>query len=337
MKLTATESKMRILKALATFDRAAGATQIGAVLRRWGVNLGERSIRLYLTQLDSEGMTTLQSRRTGRVVTAKGKAELSSGDVLGRMAFISGQIDELNYRMGFSVKVGKGTLVVNATHLPAERLEKALDIARPVFEARLGMGTRIIVQKGGESCDSAGKMPVPRGKAAIVTVCSVTLNGILLKEGIPVTSRYGGLMEYRNQIPVRFVELLEYGGTTQDPLELFIRSKMTSVLKCARTGDGLVGASFREFPSVALAKVIKIRDRLKQVGLDGIVAVGAPDQPLFGIPVGEGRTGLVVHAGLNPVAALEESGIENMSRSLAGLIEYGQFHEFNEIRMPATS
>ena len=27
---------------------------------------------------------------------------------------------------------------------------------------------------------------VPRGKVAIVTVCSVTLNGILLKEGIPV-------------------------------------------------------------------------------------------------------------------------------------------------------
>ena len=334
MKLTVAESKNRILKALATFDHAAGATQIAGVLRRWGVNLGERSIRLYLTQLDAEGMTTLQSRRTGRVVTAKGRAELTSGDVIGRMAFISGQIDELNYRMGFSLRAGKGSLVVNATQLPAESLEKALEIARPVFAARLGMGTRILVQKAGESSDSAGGPILPRGKAAIVTVCSVTLNGILLKEGIPVTSRYGGLMEYRNREPVRFVELLEYGGTTQDPLELFIRSKMTSVLKCARTGNGLVGASFREFPSVALAEVIHIRDRLKQAGLDGIVAVGAPDQPLFGIPVGEGRTGMVVHAGLNPVAALEESGIENLSRSLAGLIEYGQFQEYQETGVP---
>jgi repressor of nif and glnA expression len=58
-----------------------------------------------------------------------------------------------------------------------------------------------------------------------------------------------------------------------------------------------------------------------------------PNQPLFGIPVGEGRTGLVVMGGLNPAAALEEAGLNSENRSLAGLLEYRQFPEFRHLNM----
>ena len=333
MKLTAMEIKKRILKVLHRIDHPAGATQVAELLRGWGVDLSERSIRLYLLQLDGEGMTQLQSRRSGRVLAAKGLAEVEKGDVIDRMGFISGQIDELTYRMGFHVRGGMGTLVVNTTLLPARDEVAALDVVRPVFAARLGMGTRMLVLRAGATYDVARAAVVPRGKIAIVTVCSVTLNGILLKEGIPVTSRFGGLLEFRNRQPARFVELLEYGGTTQDPLELFIRAKMTSVRACVETGNGVVGASFREFPSVALPAVLKIRDQLRLMGLDGILAVGVPNQPLHGIPVGEGRTGLVVLGGLNPAAALEEAGVKSENRSLAGLLEYRQFPEFRHLNM----
>ena len=333
MKLTPAEIKKRILKVLHRIDHPAGATQVAELLRGWGVDLSERSIRLYLLQLDGEGMTQLQSRRSGRVLAAKGLAEVEQGDVIDRMGFISGQIDELTYRMGFHVRGGMGTLVVNTTLLPARDEVAALDVVRPVFAARLGMGTRMLVLRAGATYDVARAAVVPRGKIAIVTVCSVTLNGILLKEGIPVTSRFGGLLEFRNRQPARFVELLEYGGTTQDPLELFIRAKMTSVRACVETGNGVVGASFREFPSVALPAVLKVRDQLRLMGLDGVLAVGVPNQPLHGIPVGEGRTGLVVLGGLNPAAALEEAGVKSENRSLAGLLEYRQFPEFRHLNM----
>ncbi|NCA83160.1 MAG: DUF128 domain-containing protein [Opitutae bacterium] len=333
MKLTATEIQKRILKVLHRIGHPAGATQVGELLRGWGVDLSERSIRLHLLQLDGEGFTQLQSRRAGRVLTAKGRAELEKGDVIERMGFISGQIDELTYRMGFSLRAGMGTLVVNTTLISARDEVAALDVVRPVFAARLGMGTRLLVLRAGAVYDAARAAVVPRGKIALVTVCSVTLNGILLKEGIPVTSRFGGLLEFRNRLPARFVELLAYGGTTQDPLELFIRAKMTGVRVCVETGNGLVGASFREFPSVALPAVLKIRDQLRLMGLDGILAVGVPNQPLYGIPVGEGRTGLVVLGGLNPAAALEEAGLNSENRSLAGLLEYRQFPEFRHLNM----
>ena len=333
MKLAAAEIKKRILKVLHRIDRPAGATQVEELLRGWGVDLSERSIRLYLLQLDAEGFTQLHSRRAGRVLTAKGRAELEKGDVIERMGFISGQIDELTYRMGFNLRGGMGTLVVNTTLIPAREEVAALDVVRPVYAARLGMGTRLLVLRAGAIYDVRRAAVVPRGKIAMVTVCSVTLNGILLKEGIPVTSRFGGLLEFRNRLPARFVELLEYRGTTQDPLELFIRAKMTSVRACVETGNGLAGASFREFPSVALPAVLKIRDQLRLMGLDGILAVGVPNQPLYGIPVGEGRTGLVVLGGLNPAAALEEAGLAGENRSLAGLLEYQKFPEYRHLNM----
>lgn len=331
MKLTTDEIKRHILKALLTLNRPTGGTQVATVLRGWGITLSDRSIRLYLLQLDAAGLTILQSRRRGRVLTDAGRAEAAKRDVLERMAFISGQIDELSYRMGFSLAAGRGTLLVNTTLLSESAAAVALNVVRPVFSARLGMGSRLTLLKSGATYDTHHAKTVPPGKIALVTVCSVTLNGILLKEGIPVTSRYGGLMEFKNYSPVRFVELLEYGGTTQDPLELFIRAKMTSVKKCAATGNGIVGASFREFPSAALPEVLKIREHLRDLGLNGIVAVGSPNQPLFGLPVSEGRTGLVLLGGLNPVAALEESGIENMNRSLSGLLEFGSFMDYQYI------
>lgn len=333
MKPSKTQMQRTILKALHQIGRPAGSTQVAGVMRGWGIEWSERGIRLHLQALDEAGFTQLQSRRAGRILTARGRVELEKSDVIERMAFISGQIDEVTYRMGFSLRQGKGSLVVNTTLLAARDEGAALDVMRPVLAAGLGMGTRILLLRAGATYDHRRMSVVPPGRIAIVTVCSVTVNGILLKEGIPVTSRYGGLMEFKNRVPVRFVELLEYGGTTLDPLELFIRAKMTSVRPCEQTGNGRVGASFREFPSVALPDVLRIRDSLRLLGLDGILAVGAPNQPLFGIPVGEGRTGLVVLGGLNPAAALEEAGVSSENRSLSGLLEYRHLPEYRHLNM----
>ena len=112
MHPTRDEIKQRILKVLHRIGRPAGATQVEELLRGWGVELSERSIRLYLLELDQEGFTQLQSRRTGRVLTARGTAEVEKGAVLERMGFVAGQIDDLNYRMGFNLRAGAGTFMM---------------------------------------------------------------------------------------------------------------------------------------------------------------------------------------------------------------------------------
>ena len=62
MKLTSEEIKQRILKILHRLGRPAGSSQIAELLRGWGVDLSERSIRIHLLQLDAEGWRKLTFR-----------------------------------------------------------------------------------------------------------------------------------------------------------------------------------------------------------------------------------------------------------------------------------
>ena len=90
------------------------------------------------------------------------------------------------------------------------------------------------------------------------TICSVTINGIFLKAGIPIASRFGGVVETDNGTPRRFVSLISYDGSSLDPLEVFIKSKMTDVSGAAAGRAGKVLASFREIPIVCLEKAKKL-------------------------------------------------------------------------------
>ena len=60
-----------------------------------------------------------------------------------------------------------------------------------------------------------------------------------------------------------------------------------------------------------------------------LLAIGTPNQPLFDIPVGEGRAGLIVTGGLNPIAALCEAGVPVTFQSLAEVEDIARFSDFN--------
>ena len=80
----------------------------------------------------------------------------------------------------------------------------------------------------------------------MATVCSIVVNGVLLKNGIPMDSKFGGILQIRNGRPLRFVELIYYSGSSLDPSEVFIRGKMTSVRSVVDEGEGMILANFRE-------------------------------------------------------------------------------------------
>jgi len=322
-------AKQAILKALQDIRGPAGASRIQEKLRAAGVDLQPRTVRFYLHQLDREGLTRLVTRRAGRELTEQGQYELANANVIERVRFVASRIDSLVYQIKYDLRAARGSIVSNLALIPRHYLVRALEDMRPVFARRLGMGNKLAVVREGETF---GSSTIPADRVALGTVCSVTANGILLKEGIPVTSRYGGLMEMREGKPTRFVALIDYNGSTLDPLEAFIRARMTRVRECARTGNGIIGVSFREIPAGAVADVRRIKKEMEEQGLDGIVAIGMPNQPLFQIPVGEGRAGLIVNAGLNPVAAMQEAHVEVEFRSLAEVEDIGRFGEFETIR-----
>jgi HTH-type transcriptional regulator, global nitrogen regulator NrpRI len=326
--------RMAILKTLQDLDKAAGASQIQRHLLSQGIELQPRTIRFHLLHLDQDGLTQFISRRQGREITSRGREELARADIAEKVGFVATKIDTLGYRMSFNTETGTGTVIPNITTVRESYLARALSDMRSVFTRKLAMGTRLAIVHEGEQL---GGLVVPPGMVAIGTVCSVTVNGILLSQGIPVTSRFGALLEIKDGRPVRFVELINYTGTTLDPLEIFIQAGMTRVRQCARSGRGIIGASFREFPSVAIDDVHRLKKKMEQCGLSSILAIGNPNQPLFDVPVAEGRTGMIVVAGLNPIAALHEVGARMAIQSLSGLEAYERFQSFDVFTDRGTS
>jgi len=231
------------------------------------------------------------------------------------------------YRMTFDLPMRSGTVVVNTSLVDPLQLHSCLDPVCRVFEKDFAMGKLMTLAGPGET---VGELVVPAGKVGFCTVCSITINGVLLKHGIPMTSRFGGLLQVKDGKAHRFTEIIHYDGTSIDPLEVFIRSGMTDYHGAIRDGNGLIGASFRELPGESRQRFINIGQRLSEVGLGAIMELGLPEQPLLDIPVAPGRMGAIIVGGLNPIAVLEEREHRIFSRALSGLVEYDRLFRFDE-------
>ncbi|NPV46270.1 MAG: DUF128 domain-containing protein [Armatimonadetes bacterium] len=307
-----------ILRVLGQYSMPLGAAAIARELVSYGIDLTERAVRYHLQRLDDAGLTESRGR-SGRVLTDAGRAELDNARVTDKVALAFARLEALAYQTTFDPATGHGLVVLNISLFHRSDFDHALRAMRPVFLSRLATSDLVAVFDAGQS---VGDMVVPRGMVGLGTVCSATINGVLVRAGIPLHSEFGGLMEIIGHEPARFTEIVMYRGTSIDPVEMFIKSQATSVGQAATTGRGKVGAGFRTCPSVARAHVLRLLDDLSPWRLRGVVAVGNPGQSLLEMEVGIGRVGIVVCAGLNPVAAAEEAGIPTVSKALATVFEY---------------
>jgi repressor of nif and glnA expression len=98
-----------------------------------------------------------------------------------------------------------------------------------------------------------GEVIVSKEIVGFATVCSIVITGVLLKNGIPMDSKFGGIFQVKRGKPLRFVEIIYYSGSSLDPSEAFIRGKMTSVQRVIEQGEGKILANFREIPALSLS------------------------------------------------------------------------------------
>ena len=225
-------------------------------------------------------------------------------------------MDELAFRVDLDPLKKSGNLILNLSRVPVHAFRQAMDFIREFAQSAHGFPRHVALGLEGESLCG---QPVPYGHVLLGTVCNITLNGVLRAAGIPVHSRFAGLLAMDGHVPRRFEHLIRYEACTMDPSMLFIRSGMTRVIPAVRTGTGLLLAGFREIPAVALTEALRLTALLDRMGLGHALMVGEPNRPVLGIPVAPGRVGLVVAAGLNLVAALAESGIGSDHQAMSGL------------------
>ena len=317
-----------ILRVLRDAPGPMGSERIARELRLSGIDLSERTVRNYLFEADAHGWTTNLGRR-GRRLTGLGRREADGALVMDKVGFVAARVDELTYQMTFDPYEKRGRVIVNVSTFRQRDIRAAARAMLAAYESNLGMGRLLAIAGPGERI---GDFEVPGGLMAVGTICSVSINGVFLREHISTTSKFGGLLELESGQPKRFVQIVNYDGSTLDPLEIFIRGYMTRVTDAAASGSGVVGASFREVPAIALAQVRRLASLSEQIGLGGVLAVGRPNMPLLEIPVAQGRVGLILCGGLNPMAAVVESGIATTNAAMKTLCEFDRLVEYTALR-----
>lgn len=317
-----------ILRVIKDAQGPLGARIIARKLNEYGVDLGERAVRYHLHQMDKRGLTRLAGPLDGRALTEKGLQEINSALVNDKVGFAISRIELLAFRTDFNHKKLSGLVPVNVSFFPRDKFAKAIQAMRPVFEKGFCISDLVAVAEAGKKL---GELIVPDGAIGLATVCSVVVNGTLLKAGIPMDSRFGGILQMRAEVPLRFVELIHYSGTSLDPSEIFIRAGMTAVQGAVAKGEGKILANFREIPALCRPVAEQVFTGLKRAGIGGLLVVGDTSEPVCEVPVYLNRTGIILLGGLNPVAAAQEAGIVAENHTMGTMMEYQELIKFTEV------
>jgi repressor of nif and glnA expression len=317
-----------ILKILNENSESLGARIIARKMKEHGVQLSERTVRYHLKLMDERGLTRLIGRRDGRIITALGLDEINNARVRDKISLSISRIDVLSFKTTFDIKKRCGLVPVNISFFPQKQFSKALAVMKPVFKKKISVSDLVAIASAGEKL---GEVTVPEGKIGFATVCSIIINGVLLKHGIPIDSKFGGILQVKNGEPLRFVELINYSGSSLDPSEIFIRSKMTSVREVAKKGEGKILANFREIPSLSRVLVEEIIADFHNVGIGGVLSISTVGNPICQTDVDINKVGMILVGGLNPVAAAYEEGFDVDNKAMSSVMEYESLRSIESI------
>lgn len=323
-----TERKIvAILKVLSESSEPIGSISIARQLENHGVHLSERAVRYHLKIMDERGFTRPLGR-DGRAITLEGLEELRVALASDQVGFVIERIEMLAFLSTFDPERRAGNVIINTTFYPKDKFKRALSAMKVAFEAGVCVSDLVAVAEVGEKL---GDVVVPEGQVGFATVCSATINGVLLKAGVPMESKFGGILEMRKHQPRRFVAIINYAGSSLDPSEAYIRARMTRVRDAATTGNGKILANFREVPAPSKPLVEEIATKLRSVGIGGVVLMGEASEPVCQIPVGLNKVGMILLGGMNPVAVAEEMGIEGENISNSGIMDFARLVPFREL------
>lgn len=308
-----------ILQVLKDSPEPVGASLIARKLKDNGIEINERTVRSHLRILDERGLTRLVSRRQGRQVTQSGLYELGNALVGDRVGSAITKIEMLICQTTFEPGKRTGEVPINVSLFPAHSFHQALEIMKNICGTGMCASELVAVAIEGQKL---GEVKIPPGKVGLATLSNVAVSAVLIKSGIPLDFRFGGLLQVRNHDCTRFVDLIEYTGSSINPYEVFIASKMTAVSDIGRSGNGKILAGFNELPALARPRAMAVIKELEGLGINSVVKLGKVNESLCETPVGSGKFGIVLTDGLNLSAAVAETGIEVENHASSGTIDF---------------
>ncbi|PKL73770.1 MAG: hypothetical protein CVV29_01720 [Methanobacteriales archaeon HGW-Methanobacteriales-2] len=301
---------MEILRILADRSEVLGAKTIAEELRKKGYDLGERAVRYHMRILDEKGFTE-RIGYAGRRITPEGVKELEKGLIYDQVDFIFAKFEDMMYQTTLNPTTGLGKVVVNSSTFSYD--SEVMEIIKNIFNK--GLSVSPYVKTTTQTEDEPMVME---------TICGTTIDGMLLKSGIPVVPKFGGLVEISDYVPRTFTELIAYKKTSMTPLEAFTDREMTSVLELADSGNGDIPANFRLIPANAREDASKLFKKLKKIGVSGLLKIGKPGESVLGIPVDKDMVGIAVIGGISPLCAAKEAGYDVDIKMAENIVEFSE-------------
>ncbi len=317
-----------VLKILSESNEPLGSRVISRMLEEQGIQLGERAVRYHLKIMDERGLTRSMGHKDGRTITLPGLEELRNSLVTDKIGFVGSKIEGLAYQTNVGLRFATGRVPVDVSIFSRDNFQKVLKAMKSVFQSGLCSSGMVVLAGEG---NRLGEAEVPAGKLGFATVCNVTVNGCLLKSGIPAYARFGGLLQVRQGQPFRFVDLVDFSGSTIDPSDIFIAGRMTDVSRASTAGEGKVLASYHEIPMLSVGKAEELLLRMKNSGLINFAVLSRPNDKICEIPCSGEKVGLITLSGLNPAAAAVEAGVDISCRSMAGMLDVSRLRPFEEL------
>lgn len=309
-----TERKyVEILRILKDHTEPMGAKRLSEIMAERGYVMTDRAVQYYLRYLDEMGFTE-KVGNFGRILTSVGIAETERALVDERIGFIISKLERLAFRTTFDPDTGTGDVTYNLTIVPSDQMEGVTAAFEAVKSAGCGFCNAYRV------VDRDPRFP--QDHQGLMTVCSITMDGVFQRHGIPVRMAYGGRILMKDHLPVEFEDLIGYRGTTVDPLELFISSELTRIREYLDTGFGTLLANIREVPLGARERVEEITSKMRKWGFIYPLALGNSLYNLEGNPY---RLSIVALSGMNYIGHAVEQGYSVRTEIGAGTVSFSKF------------
>ena len=225
-----------------------------------------------------------------------------------KIPFLLSKSWNLIQQVNFDVEKRKGNIISNVSYVSKDDLDESVKIMEDAFNNNpkyINPYYKII------------EHPTDDSKAGICTICSLSIDGILINNGIMCNPKYGGLLELTE--PPLFIDLISYNGTTIDPHKVFLSKNMTSIT--GNVGPNKILASVKEVPYIAREYAVYLLDILNNIGFS-IYKIGKPRELVYNAKAENYNFGVISGGGLNSIGAIKEKGIDIEVKAIEKLIPF---------------
>ena len=224
------------------------------------------------------------------------------------ISFLLSKSWNLIQQVNFNVEKRKGDIIANVSYIKRDDLDSALRIMEETYNSNpkyINPYYKLIDHPSDES------------KVGIATICSLSIDGLLINNGIMSNPIYGGLLELTE--PPLFIDLISYNGTTVDPHKIFLSKNMTAI--STNIGTKKILARFKEIPYISRDYAVYLLDILKNTGFS-IYKIGKPREVTYNAKADNYNFGIVAGSGLNTIGAIKEKGIGIEVKAIEKLIPF---------------